>query len=76
MVIDLTENTSNSRTENKSSRYASIQSRQKDAAIFCGNKISNNAIMNREKDKYAWTRIREPANKPVKDLQIMSAHIE
>lgn len=76
MIVHLTKNSSNSRTENKSSSDTSIESGQIDTAIFCGNKISNNTRVNRRKKQYAWTRMREPANKPVKDLQTINAHME
>ena len=43
-----------------------------DASVTSATTLFNNSFFN---NSYAWTRMRDPANNPVNDLQIIKLHI-
>ena len=75
MVVHLSQKSTESRTQDKSGSSTRIKSGYVSAAFLCRNKISKYAIVKRNRKEYAWTRMREPANKPVRDLQMIKDHM-
>ena len=75
-IVDLGQSTTQSRTDNVSGVHKTVQTGEVHVTLLWGNQISNHTIPSKvELTVYAWTMIREPANKPVTPLQTIKAVI-